>query len=96
MEIRNIRHKGLRSFVERNVSRGLPQTHLAKIADILTFLVTIESIEEVFDLKKYRPHQLTGARAGTYSFQVTGNWRITFRHDAESDEIYDLDFEDYH
>ncbi len=96
MEVRSIRHKGLRSFAERDSARGLPQAHVAKIADILAFLIAIESIDEVFDLKKYRPHQLTGKRAGTYSLQVTGNWRITFRHDTETDELYDLDFEDYH
>jgi plasmid maintenance system killer protein len=31
-----------------------------------------------------------------YSLSVTGNWRITFRHDAESGELYDMDYEDYH
>ena len=32
----------------------------------------------------------------TYSFHVTANWRITFRHDTETNEIYDIDYEDYH
>jgi proteic killer suppression protein len=96
MEIRNIRRKGLRNFVEKNNSKGLPQDYVAKIADIMAFLVDIESIDEVFDLQKYIPHLLTGDRAGTYSFHVTANWRITLSHDAENNELYDVDYEDYH
>ena len=37
-----------------------------------------------------------GDRDGVYSLMVSGNWRITFCYDANDDEIYDLDFEDYH
>lgn len=96
MEIRNIRHRGLRNFVEKNNSKGLPQGFVAKIADIMAFLVEIESIEEISDLKKYKPHLMSGDRAGTYSFYVTANWRITFKHDGTVDELYDVDFEDYH
>lgn len=31
---------------------------------------------------------------GTWSLHVTRNWRLTFR--IESDEIFDVDYEDYH
>lgn len=96
MEIRNIRHKALRRFVEKNNSKGLPQDYLAKIADILAFLIDMEDIEEVFDLQKYKPHLLSGDREGVYSLHVTPNWRITFKHDATENELYDLDYEDYH
>lgn len=96
MEIRSIRHKGLRKFVEKNSPKGLPQDYLAKIADIMTFLIDMEDIEEVFNLRKYKPHRLSGERVGTYSFHVTPNWRITFRHDAATNELYDVDYEDYH
>ncbi|MDP6345194.1 MAG: type II toxin-antitoxin system RelE/ParE family toxin [Alphaproteobacteria bacterium] len=96
MEIRNIRHKGLRNYVEKNNARGLQQDYVSKIADIMAFLIDMESIDEVFDLRKYKPHLLTGDRAGTYSFHVTANWRITFRHDVDINELYDVDYEDYH
>ncbi len=96
MEIRIIRHRGLRNFVERNNSKGLPPELVAKIADIMAFLIDMGTIDEIFDLPKYRPHLLTGNRHGTYSFRVTANWRITFRHDTDNNEIYDIDYEDYH
>ncbi len=56
----------------------------------------MEDIEEVFDLQKYKPHLLKGERAGVYCLHVSANWRITFRHDLETNEIYDIDYEDYH
>ncbi len=96
MEIGNIHHKGLRNFVERNNRKGLPANYVAKIADIMAFLIDIDSIEEVFDLQKYKPHRLAGERAGAYSFHVTANRQITFKHDAARNELYDVDYEDYH
>jgi plasmid maintenance system killer protein len=47
-------------------------------------------------LTKYKPHRLTGYRAGYFALSVTPNWRITFGHDADDNEIIDLDYEDYH
>jgi toxin HigB-1 len=96
MEIRNIRHKGLRGLVEKNNPKGLQQNYLAKITDIMAFLIDMEDVDEVMDLQKYKPHLLGGDRAGTYSLHVTANWRITFKHDAEENELYDVDYEDYH
>ena len=96
MEIRNVRHKGLRNFVEKDNPKGLPHDHVAKIRDIMAFLVDMADIDEILDLPKYKPHLLTGDRAGTYSLRVTANWRITFKHDTEENELFDVDFEDYH
>ncbi|MCY3768064.1 MAG: type II toxin-antitoxin system RelE/ParE family toxin [Gammaproteobacteria bacterium] len=96
MKIRNIRHKRLRNFIEKNHARGLPQKHLGKITDIIAYLAEIEDINEVLHLQKYKPHLLSGDRAGTYSFHVTANWRITFQYDADNHELYDVDYEDYH
>jgi len=36
----------------------------------------------------------TGDRKGTWSLHVTGNWRLTFR--IEADELFDLNLEEYH
>lgn len=96
MEIRNIRHKGLRKLFENDISKYLPSIYIVKISDIVAFLADIDTIDEVFDLQKYKPHLLTGDRSDTYSLRVTANWRITFKYDPDNDELYDLDYEDYH
>jgi len=40
--------------------------------------------------------QPAGDRKGTWSLMVTRNWRIMFRIDPAEEEIFDLDYEDYH
>ena len=96
VEIRNVRHKGLKAFIERDATKGLPAVHVDKIRDIVAFLLEAESPDEVLALTRYSPHRLKGDRAGIVSLSVTPNWRITFFHDAATTEIVDLDFEDYH
>lgn len=96
MEIRNIRHKGLRNLVEKGSAKGLAGTYVPKITDIIEYLIAIDEIDEIFALSKYKPHRLTGDRAGTYSLSITPNWRITFKYDEDTDELYDMDYEDYH
>ena len=33
---------------------------------------------------------------GTYAMRVSGNWRLTFRLEAKTNRIRDLDYLDYH
>ena len=89
-------HRGLRRFVERNDSSGLPAQVVEKIRNIVTFLREMESIGELRDVPSWRAHILTGGRKGTWSLAVTRNWRLTFRMDEAAGEILDLDYEDYH
>jgi proteic killer suppression protein len=62
--------------------------------NILAALVSASSIDGVQGVPGWRIHQLGGDRAGTWSFSVSGNWRITFK--IKGGEIEDLDLEDYH
>ncbi len=96
MEIRNIKHKGLKNFVEKGQAKGLPSQQIDKIKDIVLFLLDTEDIDEFITFPKYKPYCLTGDRTGTYSMSITANWRLTFLYDVDENEIYDLDLEDYH
>jgi proteic killer suppression protein len=42
----------------------------------------------------WRAHQLGGGGKGVWSLHVTRNWRLTFR--IEGEDIWDVDYEDYH
>ena len=96
MKIRNVVHRGLRRFIQRNDPSGLPPAAVEKVRNILTFLQEIEDAQELRDVPSWKAHQLTGDRKGTWSLTVTRNWRITFRIDATEGESIDLDYEDYH
>lgn len=96
MRIRNVRHKGLRRFIEADESAGLAAVTIEKVRNILSFLQAMTDADDLRTIPSWRAHQLTGDRKGTWSLTVTKNWRLTFRIDETDGEIVDLDYEDYH
>ncbi len=96
MIIRNVIHKGLRRFIEKNDAAGIPAAVVSKLRKIVSFLQDMESETELQTVPSWKAHQLTGGRKGTWSLFVTKNWRLTFRIEQSSIEIVDLDYEDYH
>ena len=96
MKIRNVIHRGLRRFIERDDASGLSPPVVEKVRNIVTFLQEMDDAKELQDVSIWKVHQLSGDRKGTWSLTVTRNWRITFRIDRTEAEILDLDYEDYH
>ena len=96
MKIRSIAHKGLRNLVEKDDARKLPADYVEKIRAVVSRLIAMEDISEFLRIPRGKPHKLKGDRADVYAIAVYANWRITFRHDREENEIWDLNFEDYH
>jgi toxin HigB-1 len=96
MKIRNVRHKGLRRFMETGSASGLPAAAAVKIRDMLSFLQDMAMADELRTVPSWKAHQLTGDRKGTWALHVTKNWRMTFQIDQTEIEIIDLDYEDYH
>ena len=96
MRIRNVVHRGLRRFIERDDPSGLPAAVVPKIRNIVSFLQDMGQETELRTVPSWKAHQLTGERKGTWSLFVTRNWRITFHIDQDTIEIIDLDYEDYH
>ena len=96
MEVRNVVHRGLRRFIERDDSSGLPPAVIEKVRNIITFLQEMQVVNELRDVASWKAHQLTGDRKGVWTMSVTRNWRITFRIDPIEKQVFDLDYEDYH
>ena len=94
MDIRTVRHKGLKALIESGDSKGVRADQVKRTQNILTALRYASGMDEVAGPPGWRIHQLTGDRAGTWSISVSGNWRITF--DVDGGAIYNLDLEDYH
>ena len=94
--MRNVVHRGLRRFVQRNDVSGLSPSAIERIRNILTFLQEMGNVQELCNVPGWKAHSLTGDRKGTWSLTVTRNWRITFSVDQAEGEIVDLNYEDYH
>lgn len=95
MEIRSVRHKALRRFVESGTPRGLDARLAERLRRMIAYLAAIAAVEELHAPPNWGAHELTGNRAGTWALTVTKNWRMTFRVTADG-AIADLDLEDYH
>ncbi len=89
----SFKHKGLRKLFESGNTAGVDTRHVDRLRKILALLATAESIEDM-SLPGLNLHELKGARKGTWSVKVSGNWRITFRF--EKGDVIDADYEDYH
>ena len=94
MNIRSIRHRGLKRFIESDDPREIRPDMVNRTRNILTALMAAANMEGVQGPPGWRIHQLVGDRAGTWSVSVSGNWRITFI--MEDGAITNLDLEDYH
>lgn len=87
MKIRNVVHKGLRRFIEKDDASGLQPVVVAKIQRMVSFLQDMEQEDEPRTLPSWKAHQLTGDRKGVWSLFVTKNWRMTFRIDREEMDL---------
>jgi len=94
MNIRSVRHRGLRRLLEADDERGIRRDLVPRIRNVLSVLISATNMAGVRGPPGWRVHQLSGDRAGTWSISVSGNWRVTF--DVDRDEIFDLNLEDYH
>ena len=94
MQIRSVRHRGLRRLLEADDARELRPDLVKRTRNILTALVAAANIEGLEGPPGWRIHQLKGDRAGAWSFSVSGNWRITF--ELLEGQIANLDLEGYH
>lgn len=91
--IRNIRHKGLESLHINDQTKGVKQSHVKRLRQILALLNTATTLDDM-DLPGLRLHPLKGDLAGFHAVTISGNWRVIFR--LENGEALDVDYIDYH
>lgn len=91
--IKNFKHKGLRKFFLTGNTAGIQNSHKFRLEERLQALDTAFSIDDM-DIPGWRLHALKGIRAGLWSIQVSGNWRIVF--EFVDGHAYVVNYEDYH
>jgi len=93
MEIKSVRHKNLRRFLETGRSKGIMEP--ARMIDMIAYIDAAESFEELAVPPNFGFHALTGDRRGDFAMTLTKNWRLTFTK-VDDQTIGDLNLEDYH
>ena len=96
MQLTRFRHKGLRQLHTDDNPKGVPPAMADKLRKLLFTLETANNLEQMSRFPGWKLHPLKGGLKGFWSLTVTGNWRLTFRHDPMTGNVSDIDLVDYH
>ncbi len=91
--IKSFKHKGLEKFFLTGSTKGIQAMHSSKIKRILSVMNTLTDLTP---LEIYKLHPLKGNLKGMWAVTVQANWRITFEYDETTNDIYVVDYQDYH
>lgn len=93
--IKSFKHKGLKLFFETGNTKGIQAIHQKRLAIILFTLNTMKNLEPL-NSPSYRLHKLKGELNNLWSVTVQANWRITFEFNQDTQDVYIVDYQDYH
>ena len=93
MMIGGIKHRGLAGLYCNDQTKGLKQSLVKRLRQILALLASAQVVEDM-DIPGLKLHPLKGDLVGFYSVSVSGNWRVVFRF--ENGEATNIDLIDYH
>ncbi len=96
MQLVRFRDKGLRRLYEEGSTRGVPSAMADKLLKLLLAMETAESLQQLERFPGWKLHSLKGDLKGSWSLTVTGNWRLIFRYDEETNSASEIDLIDYH
>ena len=93
--ILNFKHKGLKLLWEQGNGSKLPADLIGRIERMLVVIDTAQKVPEGFEaFQNWNIHALSDDLNGYWSVKVNKNYRIIFRFDGQN--VYDLDYVDYH
>ncbi len=95
MQLVRFRHKGLRRLLEEGNAKGVPPATADRLRKLLFALETAETLQQISRFPGWKLHPLKGHLKGVWSLTVTGNWRLIFRYDEETNTASDIDLIDY-
>ena len=96
MQLVRFRHKGLRQLWEDGIAKGVPSAMADKLRKLLFALETADALEHLRRFPGWKLHPLKGDLKGAWSLTVSGNWRLIFRYEEQSNTASDIDLIDYH
>ena len=96
MHFGRFRHKGLRQLYEDEIAKGVPPEMADKLRKLLLAMETAKDLGLLSRFPGWKLHPLRGDLNGYWSLTVTGNWRLIFRYDSQTNTASDINLIDYH
>jgi proteic killer suppression protein len=91
--IRPFKHKGLEKFFMTGKTTGIRSENAKRLRLILGRL-SASQVPSDMTLPGLRLHPLKGDMKNLFAVNVSGHWRVIFRFDSQ--EVFDVDYVDYH
>src|ERR1700744_1846559 len=95
MQLLSFRHKGLKRLWEDGSAKGIPSAMADKLRKLLFAIETAETLEQLRRFPGWKLHPLKGDRKGFWSLTVTGNCRLIFRYEEQTNTASEIDLIDY-
>jgi proteic killer suppression protein len=95
MHLVRFRHKGLKQFHEGGSAKGVSPATAEKLRNLLFAIETAETLDQLNRFPGWKLHPLKGDLRGFWSLTVTGNRRLIFRYDEQTNTASEIDFIDY-
>jgi proteic killer suppression protein len=91
--IKSFRHKGIERFFKTGSKAGIQPKHEDRLRNQL-FALDNATRPQDMGAPGWNLHPLRGDLEKRWSITVSGNWRLTFRFEA--DDAVLVDYQDYH
>ena len=93
MAIESFAHNGLEVLYNTGRSPDIqPASARRKLLRLMDLIENAADLVDFHGVSHF--HRMTGNRRRTYPFNVTANWRLTFKF--KNGDAFDLNYEDYH
>lgn len=99
MEIKSFKSKALKALYaaeKGQTVKGVPADLTKKLQAQLSLLQSASDIHQIASMGMWKVHELKPRSSGKWSMWVTGNYRLTFWLNPDTNAISDVDLEDYH
>ena len=96
MQLGRFRHKGLKQLHEGGGAEGVSPATAESLRKLLFAIETAETLNQLGRFPGWKLHPLKGDLKGVWSLTVTGNRRLIFRFDEQTNTASEIDFIDYH
>ena len=93
--IKSFKHKGLERFFLTGSIKGIQANHQNRLALLLSTLNAMDNLEPL-KTPSFRIHNLKVDMSNLWSITVQANLRITFEFDEQTQNVYIVDYQDYH
>jgi toxin HigB-1 len=96
MRLASFRHRGLKQLYAGVSAKSTPAGIADKLCKLLFAMEMADNLDQMSRFPGWRLHPLKGPLQGLWSLTVTGNWRLVFRYEKETNTASDIDLIDYH